>query len=130
MTVDRVKLRYGMIAALCMAVHNLIVIGGNRAGLPMPVSVTISFVTVATLGFVLHCRFTFGAPGHVGSFLRYVVGMASNLPLTILLLWGLTGLVRLPMEVAAPAGTAILVAFNFFVSRWAITSGPRKGAPA
>jgi putative flippase GtrA len=130
MIVDGVKLRYGAVAGICMVAHNLIVIGASRAGMAMPVAVTISFGAVAALGFVLHSRFTFAVPGHPGSFLRYVAGMASNLPLTILLLWVLADLLRLPMEAAAPAGTALLVAVNFFISRWAITSGPRNGAPA
>jgi putative flippase GtrA len=114
--------RYLVVAAICMITHNLIVIGGDAAGLYMPVAVCISFCVVVLLGFVLHSRYTFAVKGDGRSLLRYTAAMALNLPLNILLLWLLFDLMRWPMIIASPVATLVLLAVNFFASRWAITA--------
>jgi putative flippase GtrA len=112
--------RYLVVAAICMIAHNLIVIGGDSAGLQMPVAVFISFCVVVLLGFALHSRYTFSVKGDGRSLLRYTAAMALNLPFNILLLWLLFDLMRWPMVVASPVATLIMLAVNFFASRWAI----------
>jgi putative flippase GtrA len=117
--------RYLVVAAICMVTHNAIVIGGDALGLYMPLAVTISFCVVVLLGFVLHSRFTFSVKGDARSLLRYTAAMALNLPLNILLLWLLFDLMRWPMVVASPVATVVMLAVNFFASRWAIAArGP------
>jgi putative flippase GtrA len=124
------KFRYGLVAALCMATHNLVMIAADRAGVAMPVAVLLSFGLVLLLGFALHSRFTFAVRGDLASLLRYAAAMAANLPLTILLLWLLVDLLAWPMVLAAPVATIVLVVVNYFASRWAIVSRARKGLPA
>jgi putative flippase GtrA len=117
--------RYLVVAAICMITHNAIVIGGDAVGIVMPVAVSISFGIVVLLGFFLHSRYTFAVKGDGRSLLRYTAAMALNLPLNILLLWLLFDLMRWPMVVASPVATIVMLAVNFFASRWAITArGP------
>jgi len=114
--------RYILVAGACMVAHNAIMIGGDAAGLAMPVAVAVSFCVCVLLGFALHSRFTFAAKGEARALLRYTAAMALNLPATILLLWLFFALLRWPMALAAPAGTLVLLIVNFFASRWAIAA--------
>ena len=112
--------RYLVVAAICMVTHNLIVIGGDAAGLAMPVAVTISFCLVVLLGFALHSRYTFSVKGDLKSLGRYTAAMALNLPFNIALLWLLSELTHWPMDIRSPVATVVMLAVNFFASRWAI----------
>ena len=121
--------RYLAVAAICMIAHNLIVIGGDLAGLFMPVAVCISFCVVVLLGFALHSRYTFAVKGGGRSLLRYTAAMALNLPFNIVLLWLLFDLMAWPMVVASPVATLVMLAVNFFASHWAIAAR-RPGSEA
>lgn len=114
--------RYLMVAAICMITHNAIVIGGDAAGLAMPVAVFISFCVVVLLGFVLHSRFTFAVKSDGRSLIRYTAAMALNLPLNIALLWLLFERMHWPMIIASPVATIVMLVVNFFASRWAIAA--------
>lgn len=120
--------RYALVSAVCLLTHNLVLILGSWAGLVMPVAVALSFCTVLLLGFTLHARFTFAVHGDVRAFLRYAAAMAGNVPLTLLLLWGMVDLGGWAMAIAAPVSTLVLVIFNFATSRWAMLRGAPEGA--
>ena len=122
--------RYALTAAACMVMHNVIMIGGDAVGLVMPVCVLLSFCVCVLLGFALHSRYTFAVRGDGPALLRYTIAMAANVPLTILLLWFFFTLLRLPMALASPGATLVLLVVNFFASRWAITGSGRRGTPA
>ena len=122
--------RYVLVSGTCLVVHNIVMIAGDSAGFAMPISLTTSFCIVVLLGFWLHSRFTFAVRGGAASLLRYTAAMATNLPLTFILLWLFAEMLRWPMIVAAPAATLILVIVNFFASRWAIGSRRPHGAEA
>jgi putative flippase GtrA len=122
--------RYALTAAACMIMHNVIMIAGDAAGLAMPVAVLLSFCVCVLLGFALHSRYTFAVRGDGAGLLRYTLAMAANVPLTILLLWLFLTFLRLPMAVASPAATLVLLVVNFFASRWAIAGRGRQGTPA
>ena len=126
----RIVSRYALTAAACMIMHNVIMIGGDAIGLAMPVSVLLSFCICVLLGFGLHSRYTFAVRGDGPALLRYTLAMAANVPLTILLLWFFFTLLRLPMTIASPGATLVLLAVNFFASRWAIAGSGRQGTPA
>jgi len=122
--------RYALTAAACMIMHNVIMIAGDAAGLAMPVAVLLSFCVCVLLGFALHSRYTFAVRGDGAGLLRYTLAMAANVPLTILLLWLFFTFLRLPMAVASPAATLVLLVVNFFASRWAIAGRRRQGTAA
>ena len=122
--------RYLLVAATCMIAHNLIVIGADSIGIAMPIAVFISFCVVVLLGFALHSRYTFAVKGDGRSLIRYAAAMALNVPLNILLLWLMLELMRWPMTIASPAATIVMLAVNFFASRWAIAARDPSGAAA
>ena len=114
--------RYLLVGILCAGVHNAIVIGGAALGVHYAVSVTVSYCVVVVLGYLLHVHFTFDREPSLGSFGRYAVGMLANWPFTVALLFVFCDLLHLPMFIASPVVTVIMIVWNYAVSRWAITS--------
>jgi putative flippase GtrA len=79
---------------------------------------------VVLWSYGLHARFTFSQPLSARSFLRYALGMATNYPASIALMFVFCNLAGLPVAVAAPVSTVLLFAWNFLTSRWAIAGRP------
>lgn len=79
-----------------------------------------AFLAAATATWVLNARFTFDRPRRAGSWLRYVlltaVGALINL-ITYLAWLRMTDMSPLHVLVGVAAGSAVALAFNFFVSR-------------
>lgn len=118
-------LRYTIVALVCAAAHNAILLVGDLQHIHYAVSCVISYAIVVVLGFVLHAWFTFGLAPTLASFTRYALGMAANYPLALVLLFLLHDLGRLPMTVSAPAATVLQFGWNYAATRWAIL---RRGA--
>lgn len=111
---------YGVIGAICAALHTLILIGGDALGLHFTLLVTVSFVACVITGYLLHCSFTFQIAPQPAEFARYAAAMTLNYPLTLAIIWLAHDQMGLPMLIAAPASTIILTAYNFVSSRWAV----------
>lgn len=118
------RLRYLLVGGLCAATHNAIVIGAAFAGVHYLASIGVSYVVVVVLGYGLHARFTFGEPSSIASFAKYAVAMLGNYPLTAALMFLACSVFRAPVAIASPAATLVLVAWNYFASRWAIGRRP------
>jgi putative flippase GtrA len=116
--------RYFLVGLTCALLHNAIMIGGDLAGLHYVASNCISFATVTSFGFLLHCAFTFEQRPSVKSFLRYAASMAANFPASIALMFLFCDVAGLTVPVAAPLATVVLFAWNFLASRWAIVGNP------
>lgn len=112
--------RYLTVGALCALVHNLIMIGGDLAGLHYVLATFLSFAVVTPLGYFLHCRFTFRKAHSLEGFLRFMAGIAVGYPLSLVLMILFCSGLRLPVAIAAPLATAILFAFNYLSAHWAI----------
>ena len=120
--------RFYSVGLLCALLHNAIMIGGDWLGLHYALSNVISFAAVVVLGYRLHSGWTFpGAERSQASFLRYALGMAANLPLSLAGMFALVDLAGAPVSLAAPLVTVLLAAFNYFAGRWALLRA-RKGA--
>jgi putative flippase GtrA len=113
-------LRYLMVAGTCLVMHNIIVITASHAGLNLWQAAATSFCIMVVIGYLLLATFVFEAGYSMRAFTRYLGAMAANFPVSTGLLWFFYTIVRQPMEIAAPAATVAMVAFNFVVSRWAI----------
>lgn len=111
---------YGLIAALCAGLHLAILVIGDALGLHFTVLVTASFVVCVIVGYLGHCRFTFGVAPRLAELGRYTLAMTANYPLTLAIVWLLHDRLGLPMLIAAPASTVLLTAYNFLSSRWAV----------
>jgi putative flippase GtrA len=120
-------LAYGLVAATCLGLHNLVMIGVDRAchdrlsGLSVLVlGFVLSFVLVSVAGYLLHSRFTFRQPLGWGRYGRYALAMSTNTPLAFAVTWLLKGPLGLAMVWAAPIASGGMVVANFLLSRWAI----------
>ncbi|HEX3408374.1 MAG TPA: GtrA family protein [Caulobacteraceae bacterium] len=121
MRFDRIP-RYVMVGALCAGLYNLIMIAGDAAGVNFVASTCLAFVVNVLVGYTLHCRFTFSEPMSWRGLARYTAAMLLNLPLSIVGIWLLNGVLRLPMWLASPAVTAFLFCWNYVATHWAVVS--------
>ena len=111
------KVRYLIVGGLCALVHNAIMIGGSALGLHYVISTVASYVVVVVLGFLLHSHFTFSVQAEWGSFMKYALAMSLNYPLWLVLMFLLCDQAHLPMLIASPLGTVLMLAWNFTISR-------------
>jgi putative flippase GtrA len=121
----RSLVRYALVSGTCLVAHNAIMVVCDALGRSMYFGAAVSFVCVVFLGYALHSRFTFTSSPTWPSFVRYVLAMAANLPLSIALLWVSFRGFGLAMWLAAPLATGGMVVANFILSRWAMTPRAR-----
>ena len=118
----RTPLAYVAVAGSCILLHNVVVIAADAAGAPLWLSIALSFVIVATAGYVLHAQLTFRQPLAVAGLARYALGMSANLPLAFATTWFWSEQAGLPMTLAAPFASGCMLAVNYLLARWAIVS--------
>ena len=123
------RFRYLLVGGLCALVHNGIMIGGAALGLHYLVSSVASYGVVVVLGFLLHSHFTFSVGPELKSFGKYALAMSLNYPIWVALMFALNDRGHLPMAIASPLGTVLMLVWNFTASRWAILK-PRAAAAA
>jgi putative flippase GtrA len=113
--------RFFTVGLACALLHNAIMIAGAWLGAHYVASSLVSFVVVVLVGYWLHTAFTWprAARGRV-SLVRYTLTMSANLPLFIAGMFLFVDLGGLPVPIAAPLVTVVLMAFNFVGSRWAL----------
>lgn len=112
--------RYLLVACLCAAAHNLIMIGGDLVGGGFAAMTLVSFLLVTPTAYALHSRFTFGEHLSVSGLLRFVSGTAMALPLSLLAMTLLCAVLKLPVIVAAPIATIALFLWNYASAHLAI----------
>ena len=123
--------RYVLVGGLCAGLYNLIMIAGDALGVNFVASTGFAFVVNVLVGYTLHCRFTFSEPMTWRGFARYTAAMLLNLPLSVVGIWLLNGVVRLPMWVASPLVTVLLFCWNYVATHWAVVTrvlSGKKGA--
>jgi putative flippase GtrA len=106
--------------------HNVVMIVGDWFGAHYLASAVASYVIVTLVGYSLHSRVTFGEDLRGRSLARYALAMAANYPATIVLLAIFCDVMHLPMFIASPISTILLILWNYFSSRWAIAMRPPK----
>jgi putative flippase GtrA len=116
--------RFFTVGLACALLHNAIMIAGDWLGLHYVASSFLSFAVVVVFGYCLHSAWTFPeAQRGRTPFARYALTMSANLPLSIAGMFVFVDLASLPVSIASPLVTALLVAFNFLASRWALRAG-------
>lgn len=113
-------LRYPVVAGVCLLLNNVVLIAADAAGFASVPAVLMSFVIVMFTGYALHSVFTFEEPVSLQRLGRYAFGMAVNIPAAIIVLGLLHDFLALPMIVASPVASVILMIINYALSRWAI----------
>lgn len=113
------KLRYLAGAVLFASVNNLILIAGDAAGFGyVGLTVTCFFVTGA-LAYAFHTKFTFRQRIRIGGYMNFLAGQFVGLLITLAGLYLLSHLIGLPMLVAAPGVTVLMLAFNYAAAKFA-----------
>ena len=112
--------RFGGVSAICLGLHNLILIASDAAAIGYRCALLASFAIVVVVGFFLHSRYTFRTAMTWSGFARYAVALVANIPMQWVLLWALIDRIHLSMLTAAPVSTISMVAINFTASRWAL----------
>jgi putative flippase GtrA len=113
--------RFFTVGLACALLHNAIMIGGDWAGLHYVASSLVSFAVVVVVGYWLHSGWTLpGATRGRTPFARYAFTMAGNLPLSLAGMFVFVDLAGMPVAVASPLVTVLLMAFNFIAGRWAL----------
>lgn len=112
--------RYAGGAVLCALSNNIVLIGGDAAGLPQWASVLLAWATGGTLGYLWHHRVTFRAPPKLAGYFSMMTGGLLALPITYAVIALLHGVLRWPMWLAAPAMTVIMFGYNYLNARLAI----------
>ncbi|MEL7488042.1 MAG: GtrA family protein, partial [Pseudomonadota bacterium] len=116
--------RYLAVAAFCAGLHNAIMIALDFANVYYGLSLIVSAAVLIPTGFFLQATFTFSADLTWRAFYRYAAVMIVNTPLSFVFLWALYDRLSLPMVVAAPLATIILLIWNFLASGWAVRRRP------
>lgn len=112
--------RYAGGAVLCALVNNLVLIGGDMAGLSQLACVLAAWAMGGTIGYLWHHRLTFRAPPSLAGYRNMMAGTLLGLPLTYAIIAVLHGWLGWPMWLAAPVMTVIMVAYNYLNARLAI----------
>lgn len=116
----RYSLPYLIVAALCLVVHNIMLIVADAFGLPLWIIISLSFAVVATFGYIGHSLITFAQRLTWSAFFRYSTAMGANIPIAFGLVWFFRDLCGLPMLLVAPMSSVLMLAVNYCLSRWAI----------
>jgi putative flippase GtrA len=124
----RTPFAYVIVSGLCLILHNAVLIVGDLLGMTLWLGVLISFIVVASVGYVLHAVFTFRQPMALPRFGKYVLAMSVNIPLAFATTWFWNVFADLPMMFAAPIASACMLALNFALGRWAITPSSDREA--
>jgi putative flippase GtrA len=118
--------RYLLIGCFCAATHNLMLIGGDLAGVGYVAMTLASFAVLTPTAYALHARFTFGERCTGGGLLRYAGGAAIGIPLSLVLMALLCSVLRLPVAVATPVTTVLLFLWNYATAHLAVLGRLRR----
>jgi SAM-dependent methyltransferase len=131
------EIRYLAVVTICAIVNNVLLIALVKAGFHYFVGIWLAYVPMIVFGYCLHVNVTFRIRPTLGGFVRYGLAMLASYPLWVASLFVLSGLLRMPIAVAAPIGTVITFFGNYVATHWAIlrslqtafwfSSDPEKG---
>jgi glycosyltransferase involved in cell wall biosynthesis/putative flippase GtrA len=123
-------LRYIIAGVTCAFLSNALLIGLTKFGVPYLVAATAAIPPMLSIGFVLQRSFVFRGSPTSGGFIRYALAMLSNQPLSLASLYTLCDLLGTSVAVAGPVTTIVLFVWNFYATRWALSSPKRRPDPA
>lgn len=119
------RLRYVLVSAFCVLLHNAIVISGAALGLHYAVATCVSFCILVCVGYTAHVYFTYKTEPSARSFAIYTGACLINLPLALAAMFAFCTIARLPVAVGTPLTSGVMFVFNYLGARLAI--GPRAG---
>jgi putative flippase GtrA len=108
-----------VVGGLCALLSNVLTIGFVDHGFGVLVATALAFAPVLIVGYALHAVFTFRSKSSRVSFVRYALAMAVNFPLWSACIYLLATAFAVPVSVAAPSTTVLMILWNYAASRWA-----------
>jgi putative flippase GtrA len=111
---------------ICAALHNLILIVGDWLGYGYLPLVLFGYLVSVTVGYFYHCRITFDEPISWRGYTLFSAGIWLGMPLSFVILLVLGKLLGLPMWVAAPAMTCIMLGYNYSIARLSLNLRANK----
>ena len=108
--------RYAQIGLICAVINNAMVIGLDRLGYHYAFSVTLAFIAVTLLGYLLHCAYTFGTKAALSGWIRFVTANLSGFPLSMGSMFLLCDVAHLSASAAMPIATVFLFAWNYLIA--------------
>lgn len=112
--------RYAAVSLFCLLLSNAILIGADRMGLSSGLAVLLSAAVLIPVGFLLQARVTFAVSPTLDAFARYAGALATNVPLSWLILLIVHDLCHVDMALAAPLATILLFFWTYLTSSWAL----------
>jgi len=112
--------RYFVVGGICAVLNSVILIGGDALGIHYIVSNTAAFAVVSTLAFVLHARRTFAVAMNWSRYWRFMVGLVSAFVISTALYALIYDALNVPMIIASPLITGIIMAYNYLAARFAM----------
>jgi putative flippase GtrA len=122
--------RYVVVGGLCAVLNNVILIGGDLAGLHYAVSILLTFVLVLPAAYLAHALWTFRTPASWQAFGRFIGGSVSSLVVASFAVWLFRGVLQLPMFISAPLATVVMTIYNYAMAKWAVAHRPANGRPS
>jgi putative flippase GtrA len=121
--IDRPALRYVMIGAGSALAYNLVLIAVHAAGAHYLLAALTAFVVVVLGAYCAHAAFTFQVACSVPGLLRFAGTQIIGFPVSAALLAGLVDGAGLPVWLATPVVTVVMLVYNFVSARWAMVRG-------
>jgi putative flippase GtrA len=119
------RVRFLLVGGTCAVLQNAVIITFDFLHIHYAAAVTVAFVLALVTGFALHNLYTFKTTPTLRAFFKYAAGMSTNYPIYMLLMFVLCDLLHIRAAISGLIATALMVAWNYVLSRWAIMGGHR-----
>lgn len=114
------SLRYAVNGAICALINNAILIVGDWLGGGHLFLVFLTWLVGGSAGFALHARVSFRAEAGRTGYVQFMAGVALGMPVAYASILLLTVILHLPMTLAAPIATVVMILYNYVNARLAI----------
>ena len=101
--------------------NNIILIVGDHLGYSYVELAVVCYLLTGTLAYAFHSSFTFRRVYRLSSYITFMAGLFLGLPISIALLFVLCTIMQMPMWLAGPLLTIIMVVYNYVSARFAMT---------
>lgn len=108
--------RYAQVGLVCAIINNGVVIGLDHLGYHYAVSVTLGFLVVTVVGYLLHCVYTFRTKAAPNGWVRFMTANLSGFPLSMGSMFLLCDVAHLSASAAMPIATLLLFAWNYLLA--------------
>lgn len=120
------SLRYAVNGGISALVNNVILIVGDWLGGNHLFLVFLTWLIGGSVGYALHARVSFRAETGWKGYGQFMAGLAFGVPLAYASILFLTAVCHLPMTLAAPITTVVMILYNYLNARLAIVKRPRS----